>query len=304
MHTISLALGLIVVFAALACTEGVNSAPVVTPLAAQGGIQDRLVETVKQGIAKSKGARFWVVYSIKAHRGIGVDEEVTEVKGTVNKEGLRISLRPASESKNVSVFLLYQGNQIEKVEIHDLDRYRAQDYPVHSLGPVTNAESIALLKSLLPEHSGKLTGERLVLAIGLHDDAQVTPTLLGIVNNSEVSDKERGAAAMWLGQISGQKATLENLARNEALPIEVRKQAIVGLGFTRESDVLPTLQNFYETFSDRELKQQALFAASHTINRAEASAFLTRVKDSDPDQDLRQQAALWLQRLSASPINK
>lgn len=303
MQTIGMALGLIVViFGALACAQLASSAPVVTTFAAvQGSIQDRLGETVKQGIAKSKDAPFWVVYSIKAHRGIGVDEEAPEVKDTVNRTKLRLSLRPASESKNVSVFLLYHGNKIERVEIHDLDRYRDQgEYPLQSLGQVTNAESIALLKSLLPDYVGTQTGERLVLAIGLHDDPQVAPALSSVVNNSQFSDKERGAAAMWLGQISGQQSTLENLARNSQLPIEVRKQAIVGLGFSRESDVLPTLQSFYETFSDRELKEQALFAASHAIDRAQATAFLTRVKNTDPDQDLRQQAGIWLQRISAS----
>ena len=302
MQTIGMALGLIVfIFGALACAQLASSAPVATTIAAQGSIQDRLSDAVKQGSAKSQGAPFWVVYSIKAHRGIGVDEEVAEVKGTGNRMGLRLSLRPASESKNVSVFLLYRGNKIERVEIHDLDRYRDQgEYPLQSLGQVTNAESIALLKGLLPDYVGTQTGERLVLAIGLHEDPQVAPALSNVVNDSQFSDKERGAAAMWLGQISGQQATLENLARDPQLPIEVRKQAIVGLGFSREPGVLPALQNFYETFSDRELKQQALFAASHTINRAEASAFLTRIKNTDPDQDLRQQAALWLQRLSAS----
>jgi hypothetical protein len=302
MQTIGMAIGLIVViFGALAFAQRANFAPVTTTVAAQGSIQDRLGDAVKQAIAKSKDARFWVVYSIKAHRGIGVDEEMAQVKGTDNKMGLRLSLRPASESKNVSVFLLYRGDKIERVEIHDLDRYRDQgQYPIQSLGQVTNAESIALLKSLLPDYVGTQTGERLVLAIGLHDDPQVAPVLSSIVNDSQFGEKERGAAAMWLGQISGQQSTLENLARDSQLPIEVRKQAIVGLGFSREPGVLPTLQNFYETFSDRELKQQALFAASHTINRAEASAFLTRIKNTDPDQDLRQQAALWLQRISAS----
>jgi hypothetical protein len=298
MHTLGLALSLIVMFAALACTEGSDPT---TSFAAQGSIQDRLGDTVKQASAKSKGAPFWVVYSIGAHRSIGVDEEVQEVKGTVFKDGLRLSLRPASASKNVSVFLLYHDNQIEKVEIHDLDRYRAQDkYAVHSLGQVTNADSIALLKGLLAEHSGKRTGERLVLAIGLHDDPQVAPTLLSIVNNSSINEQERGVAAMWLGQAAGQQAALENVARDEGSPIEVRKQAIVGLGFSRYNNVLPVLQNFYETLTDRELKQQALFAASHTIDRSKATAFLTKVKNTDPDQDLRQQAALWLSRLSAT----
>lgn len=300
MQTIGLALVFVIVLAAFACAGGASTADVVTPAAAQGGIQDRLVEAVKQSVAKSGGGRFWVVYSINARRGIGIDEEVGQPKGTILKDGLRISLRPASESKNVGVFLLYSGSQIEKVEIHDLDRYQTADgYPVQSLGQVTSAESIALLKSLLAEQAGKLTGERLVLAIGLHDDPQVATTLLSIVNNAALSDKERGAAAMWLGQAAGQKNALETFARDEELPVEVRKQAIVGLGFSHYPDVLPILQNFYETFSDRELRQQALFAASLTIDRSEATAFLRKVRNTDPDQDLRQQASLWLERLSA-----
>ncbi len=302
MRIVGLALIPLFTFPVFGCAESLSSAPVASPPAAQSSIHNRLDETVKQATAKSKDARFRVVYSVNARPGIGVDEELApESKGTVFGDGLRISLRPASESKNISVYFLYQGNQIEKVEIHDADRYRPRgEYPVHSLGQVANADSIALLKSLLPEQSGKLTGERLVLAIGLHDDPQVAPVLLSIVGNSGLNEKERGTAAMWLGQTSGQKAMLENLARSEELPLEVRKQAIVGLGFSRYPDVLPTLRNFYETFSDRELKQQALFAASHTIDRNEATAFLNKVKNTDPDQDLRQQATLWLQRLSTS----
>lgn len=304
MQTIGLVLGFVVVLAAFACAGGASTGSVITPATAQSGIQDRLAEVVKDSAAKSRGGRFWVVYSINARRGIGIDEEMRETKGTVLKDGLRISLRPASESKSVGVFLLYNGSQIEKVEIHDLDRYRTQDeYPAQSLGQVTTAESIALLKSLLAEQAGKLTGERIVLAIGLHDDPQVATTLLSIVKNAGASDKERGAAAMWLGQASGQKNALETLARDEELPVEVRKQAIVGLGFSHYPDVLPILQNFYETFSDRELKQQALFAASLTIDRTAATAFLSKVKNTDPDQDLRQQASLWLKRLSA-PSNQ
>ena len=65
MHTFGLALALIVVVAALACTAGANSASVVAQPAAQGSIQARLDETVKQASAKSKGARFWVAYSIQ-----------------------------------------------------------------------------------------------------------------------------------------------------------------------------------------------------------------------------------------------
>ena len=291
MNTIGLAFALTVVF----------SGTVAAPFTVQSGIQDRLSETVKQASAKSNDARFWVVYSIKARHGIGVDEAEPEVKNTVLRDGLRISLRPASESSNVSIFLLYHGIQIEKVEIHDPDRFHARDnYPVHLLGEVSNSESIALLKGLLPDNAGTVAGERLVLAIGLHDDAQVAPVLLSIVNNSGVSEKERGAAAMWLGQVSNQQATLESLARNEELPVEVRKQAIVGLGFSRYPGVLAVLRNFYETFSDRELKQQALFAASQTVDRGQATAFLTKVKTTDPDEDLRQQASLWLQRLSTS----
>lgn len=296
------ALFLVATLPVFGCTQGTNFSPVAASVPTQGSVSNRLDEAVKEATAKSQDARFWVVYSTNVRRGVGIDEELPRVKGVVLKDGLRISLRPASESKTVSVFLLYHGNEIEKVEIHDLDRYRSEDkYPVKSLGQVQAAESLGLLKSLLAKNFGKLTGERLVLAMALHDDPQVEAILLDIVNSSSADEKQRGTAAMWLGQIPGQKASLENLARNEALPIEVRKQAVVGLGFSRYAGVLSILRNLYETLSDREVREQVLFAASNTVNRTEAAAFLNKVKNTDSDQDFRQQATIWLERLSQSP---
>lgn len=301
-----LALFIVATLPVFACAQSSNfTSPVAASMPAQqSNARARFDEAVAQATAQSKDARFWVVYSINARQGIGIDEELPrELKegNLVLKEGLRISMRPASPSKNVGVFLLHRGNEIERVEVHDLDRFRSEDkYPVKSLGPIQNSESIALLKSLLAKHSGALTGERLVLAIALHEDPQVETILLDIINTARADEKQRGTAAMWLGQIPGQKATLENLARNKDLPVEVRKQAVVGLGFSRYTGVLSTLQNLYETLSDREVKEQTLFAASNTVNRTEAAAFLNKVKSSDSDPDFRQQAGLWLERLSQS----
>jgi len=302
INILSSALFLVVTLPVFGCTQSANFSPVAASAPTQSGVGNRLDEALRQATAKSADARFWVVYSINARRGVGVDEELPrDLKGVIFKEGLRISLRPASESKKVGVFLLYHGSELEKVEIHDLDRYRSEDkYPVKSLGQVQNTESIGLLKSLLAKNFGKLTGERLVLAIALHDDPQVEAILLEIVNSSKADEKQRGTAAMWLGQIPGQKALLENLARNEELPIEVRKQAVVGLGFSRYADVLSTLEKLYKTLSDREVREQALFAASNNVDRTEAAAFLNKVKNTDPDQDLRRQATIWLERLTQS----
>jgi hypothetical protein len=282
--------------------EGGNNAVVASSAARAEGLQERWNEAVKRSASASKGARFWVAYDFNIRPNVGIDEPLPpEMKGILAADGLRISLRPSSASRRVSVFALYDGEKIERVEVHDLDRYRPDGkVPVQSLGRADNAESLSLLRSLYSKSTNEEVGERLVLAMALHDDAQVASILKEIIASPSGREKEKGAAAMWLGQTPDQKGFLESLARDGQAPIEVRKQAVVGLGFSHYTGVLPVLQNLYRSVGEREVREQALFASSHTRDKAEAAAFLKGVKDSDPDPDFRRQAAVWLERLSGN----
>lgn len=258
-----------------------------------------LAQRMEQALRASKG-RVWTVYRFKLRRGIGLDGELPRsLKGETFVRGLRVERRTTNETRNAGVFILHDlsDNSIEKVEVHDLDRYRDESgLPVRTLGDAETGESLDLLKSLLAKRPGGLVGERLVLAIALHDDPAVEATLKNIIAG-DYEEKERSQAALWLSAVPGQAAYLEGVARDERMPGEVRKQAVVGIGYSQAPGALSILRELYRTAQSREVKEQSLFAASVCEDKKGAAAFLKEVKTSDPDPDFRRQAALWLEHL-------
>jgi hypothetical protein len=289
---------------ACAGNSGLEAASEAAPQVAAGGanLQGRLDAAVNKERAGARDTRFWTVHSFKVRKGISVDGDLApSVKGKVSVRGLHIEMRSANPSRNVALYLLHDlsDNTIEKVEIHDLDRYRAEsELPVRMLGTADTGESLEIIRRSLEKKPGGQVGERLVMAIGLHDDPQVESLLKAIVNGS-YEEKEQAQAALWLGQLPGQKSFLEGLARNEQLSSEVRKQAVVGIGFSQSPGALSTLRAMFETVPDKEIKEQCLFAASLTEDKREAAAFLRDVKANSQNSDFRRQATLWLDRLEA-----
>lgn len=271
------------------------------PSDASSGLGQRLEAAIQKERAASKGARFWTVHKFKLRKGISLDGELPQsLKGNTFVRGLRIQRRSSAETRNAGLYLLHDlsDESIEKVEVHDLDRHREESgLPVRMLGEAETGESLDLLKRLFEKRPGGLVGERLVLAIALHDDPQVESVLKNIIGGS-YDEKERSQAALWLGELPGQSAYLEGVARDERMPAEVRKQAVVGIGYSEAPGALSILRNLYKTTPSREVKEQSLFAASVCADKKGAAAFLNEVKTSDPDPDFRRQAALWLERLA------
>lgn len=269
--------------------------------AAKSGLRERMDAAIQKERAASKGARFWTVYKFKLRNGIGLDADLSRsLKGNTFIRGLRVQRRSSAESRNAGIYLLHDlsDESIEKVELHDLDRYREESgLPVRMLGDSETGESLDLLKRLFEKRPGGLVGERLVLALALHDDPQVESILKNIIDGS-YEEKERAQAALWLGDLPGQSAYLEGVARNERMPGEARKQAVIGIGYSRSPGSLAILRKLYKSAPSREVKEQCLFAASLCEDKKGAAAFLNEVKRSDSDADFRQQASLWLERLS------
>lgn len=274
-----------------------------TPTQVQGAnLEERYRTALKQATAASKDAPFWVVYTFDVREGVGVDEPLPHgLENKITLNGLRVSLSAAKPSRNVGIFILQRGaEEIERVEIHDLDRFqRREQYAVKSLGHASGAESLQLLQRLYAKQAQAQIGERLVLAMAMHKDPQVETILKNIVTEAR-STKERGTAAMWLGQIPAQREFLVSLATDAQAPIEVRKQAVVGLGFSSYQDALSTLRNIYGSTPSKEIKEQVIFAVSNVDNKAEALAFLNHVKENDPDPDIRRQARHWIENMDAA----
>lgn len=269
--------------------------------AAASGLQERMEAAIQKERAASKDARFWTVYKFKLRKGIGLDAELKRsIKSNTFIRGLRIKRNASVETRNAAVFLLHDlsDNSVEKVEVHDLDRHRDESgLPVRMLGDAEVGESLDLLKRLLDKHPGGLVGERLVLSIALHDDPRVEPILKNIIGG-DYEEKERSQAALWLGEVPGQNEYLAGVARDERMPSEVRKQAVIGIGYGGSPDSLSILRNLYKTAPSREIKEQCLFAASVGDDKKGAAVFLNDVKANDPDPDFRRQAAHWLEQLA------
>lgn len=266
----------------------------------QSSLGQRMEAAIQRERAASKGARFWTVHKFKLRKGVRLDAELPRsLRDDTFIQGLSIARGTSAESLNAGVYLLHDlsDGSVEKVEFHDLDRYREKGgLPFRMLGEAAAGESLELLKGLYEKRPGGLVGERLVVLMALHDDPGTASILKGIIAGS-YDEKERGQAALWLGDLPGQLSYMEGLARDERMPSEVRKQAVTGLGHSQSPGVLSVLRNLYAT-SDREMKEQCLSATSMSEDKKGAAAFLNEVKTSDPDPDLRRQAASKLEQLA------
>jgi tetratricopeptide (TPR) repeat protein len=113
---------------------------------------------------------------------------------------------------------------------------------------------------------------------------------------SSSSDEElQNSAIFAISQQEGAQAAalLRELAENEALGIELRKQAIFWLASEHEEQALPFLTDLYGRIEDTELKQQVLFAVAETEADASLGWLLERAGDSRETLEVRKQALFW-----------
>jgi hypothetical protein len=88
-------------------------------------------------------------------------------------------------------------------------------------------------------------------------------------------------------------ALMRTLAENEALGVELRKQAIFWLAEEHEEQAVPFLTDLYGTLESTELKQQVLFAVAETEADTAVDWLLERAGDSRETLEVRKQALFW-----------
>jgi HEAT repeat protein len=255
-------------------------------------LKSRLDAAIRLGRATS--ARFWTAYSFDVRPGVAVDLDWKGGKTSVN--GTSISFDSTRETRNLGIFLLHEpGNDvIARVEVYNLDRDREYSgYRVYWLGRANNDESLNLMQNLVEARQATGTSEHATMAIALHDDPRAGRILKSFVQQSSV-EKVRTTAVFWLGQIAGETAFLADLVRNENESREVRKQAAFAIGVGKDPNALSTLQNLYPSVTQRDVKNQIIFAASVNGDKDGAVDFLINVADKDPDRESRKQAIFWL----------
>ena len=261
-------------------------------------LRGRIDSASKQ--ARSAGQPFyWTAYSFDVRPGVAVDVELTDFRGTTNSvSGTSISIGTSRgvtiETRNLGVFLLHDANAnaITRLEIYNLEREYSR-YPVYWLGRAMNEESLTLLKGVVSSSQKSNVSEHAVMAIGLHDDPQVSAILKDFVRSSE-REKVRSSSVFWLGQIGGEQQFLADIVRNERESTEMRKKAAFAIGVSKDATALSTLQGLYASVTQREIKRQIIFAASINENKDGAVDFLVNIARSDPDIECKKQALFWL----------
>jgi 6,7-dimethyl-8-ribityllumazine synthase len=115
-----------------------------------------------------------------------------------------------------------------------------------------------------------------------------------IVSNSNDEELLKSAIFAIAEQDSAQAAALlRELAENEALGVEVRKQAIYWLAEEYEEQAVPFLTDLYGKLEDAELKKQVLFAIGETEADTALAWLLDRAGDSRETLEVRKQALFW-----------
>jgi HEAT repeat protein len=263
-------------------------------------LNTRFENALATGRAASGKTPFWIGYSFDLKPGTGVDINITGADGS--KTYLAVAtgkLEPQYQTRNAGIFFEYgsDGSSLSRVELYNLDAAHGFKYPVYWLGRVDDNESLSLLKTVLASNRNSSVSERLVDAIGLHKSTEVEVILKEIFATS-ASLEVRKKALFWLGSFEGGKDLLLQVAQNGQESVELRKQAVAGVGRGDSSQAMSSLESLYDSKKSSELKLRIIEEASRNANPDVAVTFLFKVAESEPDYNLRQVALSYLARMA------
>ena len=258
----------------------------------------------ENALAKARAASgqtpFWIGYSFDLKPGTAVDLNITGPDGSKTYVAVASGkLEPRYETRNAGVFFEYgpDGSSVSRVELYNLDAARAFKYPVYWLGKAGDDESLGLLKAVLASTGKSSASERLVDAIGLHKSREVEPILKEVFSTSGLLEV-RKKALFWLGSFEGSKDLLLQVAQNGQENVEIRKQAVEGVGRGDSSQAISSLESIYDSKKSPDLKVKIIEEASRNANPDVAVTFLFKVAESERDYNVRQVAISYLARMA------
>ena len=159
----------------------------------------------------------------------------------------------------VRVSLRTSGRRIVEAETRVGGRWRAGRTGVTDLGLVPAREAAALMLELAPR-AGE-DGGALITAATLADSAVVWPGLLRLARDGALPVETRRQAVFWLGQAAGDAATrgLDSIMTDEGGDLEVREHAVFALSQRPADEGVPALIRVARTSPHPELRRKALF---------------------------------------------
>ena len=174
----------------------------------------------------------------------------------------RIALEPAAE---ITVLARMEAGTITRLRTATPDcEIDAGGVPVVWLDGVKADDSVAWLTSLV--NTIPASGERFdrivkpaVAALGMHDGAAATRSLVGIARDHAVS-KMRSDALFWLGQRAGTQSVAAITEAIDRDPdTEVKRRAVFALSQLPKDDGVPKLIDVARNNKNAVVRRQAMF---------------------------------------------
>ncbi len=237
----------------------------------------------------------------------------------------------SAELREHAVFLIAQSMDEDAVDIlMDLAHRNPDPDPevreqaVFWMSQVDTPEALEALESILLEANDAELQENALFAISQHQSERSGQVLRRYAERSDISTELRENAIFWIGHSPGGGQYLMTLwdtlddpelkenalhaiaqaggaasrdwlvgrAMDSSEDVEVRQNAIFWAGQTGAFGI-GELRELFDSFSDPEMKEQVLFAASQR-DEPEAVDFLMEVAEDADNGELREQAIFWL----------
>lgn len=237
----------------------------------------------------------------------------------------------SAELRRKAVFLLSQKAGTETADLlvevarNDPD-LEVREQAVFWLSQVPSEKAVAALEEIVRNHNETSVREKAIFALSQHSSDRAAQLLRDVAVQSDWPEELREKAIFWLGQHgssqngqflrelygrldrtglkervifslaqrreSENREFLRGIALDDGEPIELRKKAIFWLGQSGGFSV-PELADLYDGVTDRDIKQQIIFALSQR-DEAAAVDVLMEIAQNEPDAELRKKALFWL----------
>jgi hypothetical protein len=215
--------------------------------------------------------------------------------------------------------------EVDNGEVVDVKTFVGKSWRSNETAmPVSSRAAVAYLFSVV-ERGNNRAGKRAFTPIIMADSVDPAPQFIRIAKNHDVSRETRKSALFWAGQsrdarIEREIATLVNdsdhevaksalfamsqlktdesarvmltAARNQSLPLDVRKSAVFWIGQLATDAATKGLKDL-TTDENSEVKKQAVFALSQMKTETSMDA-LIHIARTSKDREVRKSALFWL----------
>ena len=236
----------------------------------------------------------------------------------------------STQLRRKAVFLLSQKRSDETVELlldvarNDPD-VEVREQAVFWLSQVSSEEAVDALEEILTTESSVAIQEKAIFALSQHNSERAGSILRNYAGDQGAPLELREKAIFWIGQhrsgansefLRGLYSSMESeelkekiifsvsqmggagngswlieIALDESESVNLRKKAIFWAGQGGAS--MEEFASLYTSVSDREIKEQLIFAFSQSSS-PDAADQLMDIARNEPDQKLRKKAIFWL----------